>query len=145
MKRAKLYSVIAAVLLGLAIIPQIVAANTEPMRASEYISFYNAYAQPLNNGQVRFDFQITGVSVMRQLGVSQIQILEKTGTTWKTVETYRYHNYPSLMGNNTLMHTGSITFQGSSNRTYMAYVTFYAANAKGSETQELTIPSFTAK
>lgn len=82
---------------------------------------------------------------MRQLGISQIQILERTGTIWKTVETYRYQNYPSLMGNNALMHTGSITYQGSSSRTYMAYVTFYAANAKGSETQELTIPSFTAK
>lgn len=51
MKRAKLYSVIAAVLLGLAVIPQMAAANTEPMRASEYISFYNAYVQPLNNGR----------------------------------------------------------------------------------------------
>lgn len=146
MRRTKLYSIIAAaMLLGLVVVPQMVTANIEPLRASDYINTYKVTAHPLNYGQIRFDFQVTGVSLMTQLGVSQIQILEKTGTTWATVATYRYQDYPILMGYNTSRHSGSITFPGITGRTYMAYVTFYAANASGSESQELHIPAFTAK
>ena len=145
MKRAKLCSIILVVmLLGLAVVPQMVAANTEPLRASEYIFSRQAAAVPLNYGQIRFDFQITGTSIMNQLGVTEIQILEQNGASWKTVETYRYQDYPNLMGNNTLRHTGSITFPGIAGRTYVAHITFYAANAKGSETQVITTSSVTA-
>ena len=82
---------------------------------------------------------------MNQLGVTEIQVLEQNGTSWSTVRTFRYQNYPELMGYNTSRHSGSITFPGITGRTYMAYVTFYAANASGSESQELHIPAFTAK
>lgn len=132
-------------LLGLAVLPQMVAANTEPMRASEYIFSRQAAAVPLNQGQIRFNFQITGTSIMNQLGVTEIQVLEQNGTSWSTVRTFRYQNYPELMGYNTSRHSGSITFPGITGRTYMAYVTFYAANTSGSETQEVAIPAFTAK
>ncbi len=83
-------------------------------------------------------------SIMNQLGVTEIQILEQNGTSWRTVEIYRYQDYPNLMGSNTLRHTGSITFPGIAGRTYVAHITFYAANAKGSETQVITTSSVTA-
>ena len=81
MKSAKLYSAIAAlVLLGLAVVPLMVAANMEPLRASDYINAFKATAHPLNYGLIRLDFQVTGDSHMSQLGVTMIQIKEQVGS-----------------------------------------------------------------
>ncbi len=144
MKRAKLHSIVLAVMLfGLAVTPQMATAIAEPFRASEYINSCRASGQPLNYGLVRIDFQVAGTSVMNQLGVTEIQIKEKTGTSWNTVRTYRYENYPELMGHNLSRHTGSITFPGIAGRTYIARVTFYAADANGDESQIITTSSVT--
>ncbi|HBK85054.1 MAG TPA: hypothetical protein DDZ53_03375 [Firmicutes bacterium] len=145
MRKSKLYSmVLVALLLSLTFSPQMATAAEIPLRASDYIDVFRASAQPIGYGLVRIDFQIAGTSVMNQLGASEIQIKEKTGASWTTVRTYRHESYPDLMGQNVLRHTGSITFPGIAGRTYVAHITFYAANTKGSETQVITTSSVTA-
>lgn len=144
MKRVQIYGAILGVLLSLAFSCHSAVAESTLPQASEYIAAASASLKPAGYGFVRADFQITGTFVMRQLGAAEIQIEEQTGNSWTTVRTYRYENYPSLVGNNVLRHTGGITFPVVAGRTYRARIIFYAANAGGSEKQEFTTFPITA-
>lgn len=145
MRKLKFYGILPVVLLlSFAFASQIAVAAAMPLRASDYIDSIQTPIEPIGYGLVRIDFRITGTSLMQQLGATEIQIKEQVGSTWTTVRTYRYQDYPNLMGNNTIRHTGNITFPGIAGRTYMAHITFYAANAKGSETQVITTSPVTA-
>lgn len=144
MKRAQVYGAVLGVLLSLTFSCQIAMAASSPLRASDYIVNQHTTIQPIGYGLARIDFQVTGAASMHQLGVTEIQIKEKTGTSWTTVRTYRYENYPDLMGHNVLRHSGSITFPGIAGRTYVAHITFFAADANGDESQVITTSPITA-
>lgn len=136
MRKPRYYSILlVALLLSFAFSSHAAVAAEIPLRASDYFDSIQASLEPTGYGLVRIDFRVTGTSLMKQLGATEVQIKEKTATSWTTVRTYRYENFPDLMGYNVLQHSGSIVFPGIAGRTYVAHITFYASNASGSENQ----------
>ena len=139
--KKKLTIVIAMVLiLSICIGPAALAAN----RASLYIDSTSATMTPLSNGKISIGFNITGTATMTEIGASIIEVKNSSG---KTVKTYNFNDdgYEYMMGYNTFMHSGTVTFQGVVGQSYYAEVGFYAGNNTGGDADIFVTKSATAK
>ena len=104
------------------------------LRASEYISAYNAVIYSSDN-EVTVDCTIVGTDEM-------VKIYSSSGTN---VATYSYttKGYEYLMGSNTGRKTASVSYTGVSGRSYYAVVTFYASDGSGSDSRTHTTKTIT--
>lgn len=99
------------------------------VRSSEYLDFYNATIQSTGNGGVTVYFQVAGTRTMDQIGSSVIHLYEKNGSTWSIVKTFRYTDSQyasSMMGYNTAMKAGSVSYTGTVGKQYSASVSVVA-------------------
>ena len=94
-------------------------------KASEVIRRTNAAAIAIGNGEVSFDFFITGTKKLEQIGVSKIEIYSKSEGL---LATYRYFEdgYENMMGYNEYAYESEVVFQGEPGESYYAKLTFYA-------------------
>jgi hypothetical protein len=121
-----------------------VTASAGLLRASQYLSSYSAWATANGNGSVTFSFDVTATMTSDQVGVSQIEVQRKDGSTWTSVYTYNSSNTTGLILTNCTSYIASITYNGTSGHDYRAIVTFYVQRNGGSDSGTRTTNSVTA-
>lgn len=88
------------------------------LRASDYISSYNAVIYS-SGTKINVDCSITGTGRMKTIGIKSVKIYTSSGTN---VATYSYttDGYEYLMGSDTGRKTASVTYTGTSGKSYYA-------------------------
>ena len=74
---------------------------------------------------------------MKTLGIKSVKIYSSNGTN---VATYSYtaDGYEYLMGSDTGRKTASVTYTGTSGKSYYAVVVFYASDGSGGDSRSYT-------
>lgn len=111
------------------------------LRASKYISSYNAVIYSSGN-EITVDCSITGTGRMKTLGIKSVKIYSSNGTN---VATYSHtaDGYEYLMGSDTGRKTASVTYTGTSGKSYYAVVVFYASDGSGGDSRSYTTKTIT--
>lgn len=97
-------------------------------RASDQISICSGSVSANGSGSITISFSITGTDVMNTIGAKSITIYKYGGTY---VTKLSYGNYTTMMGYSKMLHSGSVTYQGTSGQYYYAVITFYAKDSNG--------------
>ncbi len=111
------------------------------LRASDSISSYNAVIYS-SGTKINVDCSITGTGRMKTIGIKSVKIYTSSGTN---VATYSYttDGYEYLMGSDTGRKTASVTYTGTSGKSYYAVVVFYASDGSGSDSRTHTTKTIT--
>lgn len=120
--------------------PSIVSAtsiNTNEPRASNYLTSYNTYICDLGSGRIQIWFDVMGTGTMDELGALRIMLYESSdgGNTWKWVKTYLHEDYASMLAYDDYYHCSYVSYQGSSSKTYKAYVCIWAGKNGSGDTR----------
>lgn len=108
-------------------------------RSSAYLNSYCADVTPKSGGRLVVTVDISGVGPMTKIGATKIYIYESDdGVDFSRVATYKYENYPKMMGSGTFYYDDAITHYGTPGYYYFASVYCYAANASGSDEKNYT-------
>lgn len=105
-------------------------------RASYYIDSYNSYICDMGNGEFQIWFDVMGTSTMDELGTLSIMVYEVNSDgslTW--VKTFLHEDNPSMLRNNYYFHCSYVSFYGSTNKTYTAYVCIWAGKNGNGDTR----------
>lgn len=113
------------------------------LRASKYITGYNAVISSNGDGDVTVECSIIGTGRMKTIGIQSVKIYNVNGTN---VATYSYtmDGYEYLMGSDTGRKTASVSHSGVPGRSYYAVVVFYASDGNGSDSRSYTTKAVTA-
>lgn len=117
-------------------------ADPAQARSNAYISSYSAGMTAGSGGKVTAYFDVVGTKVVDMIGATSVSIYTSSGTR---VATYHYSSYPSFMGYNTYVHSGSITYQGTVGQKYYAVVYYYSGDSSGHGSESLASNIVTAK
>lgn len=118
---------ITVILIIISIIMSMSVLAVQP-RANLYIMTDYASIVRKENNDVKIEFSITCTGPMTMLGASTIKLYTSDDTL---VKTFKYADYPEMMGYSDTSYTSSVTYQGSSSEKYYAIVTFLAENNSG--------------
>lgn len=106
------------------------------INASEYINVTSAWITR-DGGSVQVHFYILGTDTMDQIGVKYIYLYEKNGNVWSLKKVFNYTDplYTStMMGTNSAVNSGNVSYSGSADKQYYATCWFYAEKNGGSDT-----------
>ena len=129
MKKHSLFRTTIVLLLVLTMALPVSAAesNVAVPFASNYIDGYNSYICDMGGGQFQIWFEVCGVGLMDEIGTLSIKLYEVNSDgslTW--IKTFQHTNYSSMLDYNDYYHCSYVSFQGSSSKTYKAYVCIWA-------------------
>ena len=103
-------------------------------RSSAYLNSYAATVTAKSGGKLVVTVDVAGVGPMTKIGATRIYIYEsEDGVDFHRVATYKYENYPVMMGSGTFYYDDAATYYGTPGYYYYASVYCYAANASGSD------------
>ena len=96
-------------------------------KASELIRRTMASATAIGNGEVSFDFFITGTKNLEQIGISRIDIFSESEGL---LATYRYFDdgYEHMMGYDEYAYGNAVVYEGEPGESYYAKLNFYASD-----------------
>lgn len=107
-------------------------------RDSKYLAQYGSSAYAEGNSKILVDFFVQGTGTMSSIGVTQILIERKQGTSWVTDRTFKSQNYSNFLGSNKALHLSEVSFTGTAGVTYRATITAYAGDNTGSDSKTHT-------
>lgn len=134
MKRSiRLLCILLAVLMC---VPTVAMASEQPgSRASYFFAKHSTYLERISSSKFEVWYEVLATGTMDELGVNTIEVQRSSdGTNWMTMRTYRKAEFPSFICENTVGHTGHVTYYGVSGYYYRALVTYYAKNSSGTGT-----------
>ena len=103
-------------------------------RSSAYLDGYAATVTAKSGGKLVVTVDVSGVGPMTQIGATKIYMYEsEDGVDFHRVTTYKYEDYPVMMGSGTIYYKDAATYYGTPGYYYYASVYCYAANASGSD------------
>jgi hypothetical protein len=143
MKTKRIYTRLAAILLILTMAVGYMASavNAVDTRSSSCISSYVGGVAKTSSGLV-VSFSITGWSTMETIGAALITIDRKDGTTWTPVKTFYSSSTSGMLGSNTYIYNGEVTYSSaSSSKTYRARISFYATDGTNADSKLYTTNS----
>lgn len=133
--RKKIVRVVSLVLVAAALLTNIVFAAES--RESKYIATYMGETVDMGGGQIKVNFEITGMGTMSTIGVTKIDLYSLSGGKVATFE-YTDEGYEYLMGSNTFYYFDYVTYDGVPGERYFAIIKYYAGNATGGDTATYT-------
>lgn len=108
-------------------------------RSSAYLDGYCADVTPKSGGRLVVTVDVSGVGAMTKIGATKIYIYESSDNrSFSRVATYKYEDYPNMMGSGTIYYKDAITHYGTPGYYYFASVYCYAANSSGSDEKNYT-------
>ena len=137
----KKISKIIAFILVLATLFSICALAAET-RSSAYLLAYEGVLSRKSAGKLLIEFNVTGTGTMTAIGASIIKVYKSNGTLMKTYS-YTDTGCSGMMGYNTIMHGGSLTYTGTTGQSYYCVITFYARNSSGYDSKTYVTSTFT--
>lgn len=115
------------------------SAFANSSRSSAYLNSYCADVNPKSGGRLVVTVDISGVGPMTKIGATKIYIYESSDNkSFSRVATYKYGDYPNMMGSGTFYYDDAITHYGTPGYYYFASVYCYAANSSGSDEKNYT-------
>ena len=119
-----------------------VSDNSNPdvyvINSSAYLSTYNVALSAQSNHRMAIGVTVTGTSIMDKIGVSIIDIDQKTNGVWSDYNTlYALYN-PNFYQYDTASYVDTISFYGAQGVQYRVTLTVYAGKGSGSDTGSLT-------
>jgi len=113
--------------------------NEYVIQSSYYISSCDALISTGTGGLITVNCGIIGTGIMDTIGVKKMQIQKYQSGSWVTVQTwYDAYSY------NTMSASIYANYYGTVGSQYRAVITFFAANATGSDSRIMTTRSVTA-
>ena len=141
-KVCKIVSLVMVIAILVSVMPLVSAAT---VRASDYFWCTSAQITPTGSGNMVVEFDVTATETMKEVGTSKVVIYERQSNgTYKAVKTFTRYNTAGLIEYNTFCSVGDVSYKGTPGIKYYAVVTFYAKNAGGSETLNMTTRIITA-
>ena len=130
-----------ALLLAAALLCPMNVYAAEP-RASNYLDSYNAYPYAAGGGEVQIWFTVTADDYMDDIGTLSIMIYECSTNSsnindWDCVDSFTNGNTPSILGHDKIYYSGHVSYDGTANMWYKAYVCIYAGDETGGDTRYL--------
>ena len=107
-------------------------------RASLYFDSYSATVIPEGGGEITIDMSVEAKKIVTELGFKKVVIQEKSGSSWTDVKTLTSTSYSSFIAKNDAVHAASVSYDGTTGKSYRAKVTVYAKDASGSDTKTVT-------
>ena len=110
--------------------------NTPISRASYYLDAYNTYICDLGGGKIQIWYEVMGTGYMDEIGTLSIELYEVNGDgslTW--IKTFQHENYSSMLAYDDYYHCSYVSYQGSSSKTYKAYVCIWAGKNGSGDTR----------
>ena len=120
-------------------VPIGVSAATEETiipRASYYLDAYNTYICDMGSGRIEIWFDVMGTGYMDEIGVLAIELYEVNSNgslTW--IKTFLHEDYDSMLAYDDWCHCSYVSYQGSSTKTYKAYVGIWAGKNGNGDTR----------
>ena len=103
-------------------------------RSSAYLDGYRAVVTAKSGGKLVVTVDVSGVGPMTKIGATKIYMYESDdGVDFYRVATFKYEDYPVMMGSGTIYYKDAATYYGTPGYYYYASVYCYAANASGSD------------
>lgn len=128
-----------ALCLALALFAPIpVSASESPSApyASRYLNAYNTYICDVGNGQIQIWYEVAGTGYMDEIGVLSIILYEVNSDGSLTrVKTFLYEDHNSMLVYDDYYHYSYVSYQGSSSKTYKAYVCIWAGKNGNGDTR----------
>lgn len=128
---------IALILLTLLVLFNIATVANAAIYASEYINDYFAQIKRSGN-KITVAFDISCKDTMDQIGAQTILIQERQAdsTSWTTVATYSYTNYPDMLGQDDDYYRSSVYYYGAKDDCRYRAKVYYYAEKGGYDTAE---------
>lgn len=102
--------------------------SEQDSRASDYLTYYDAWATTGAKGEVIISFDIGATRKVGFVGATNIIVQEKRGSSWYGVSTHFGSESNGLLITNADSHYGNIAYSGTSGKEYRASVTIYGGN-----------------
>lgn len=110
--------------------------TTVTPRASYYLDAYNTYICDLGGGEIQIWYEVAATGYMDEIGVLSIILYEVNSNGSLTrVKTFSHENYDSMLVNNDNYIYSYVSYQGSSSKTYKAYVCIWAGKNGNGDTR----------
>lgn len=127
---SKFFKIVSVILVVAMLIPTAFAAEKEEAvpYASAFISSTSTYLYDVEGDTFGVWFSVTGNYTMDVIGASSIVIQRsRTGTgSWDNMKTFYPSSYSQMLKYNSVHHGASVTYTGTPDYYYRAYVTYYA-------------------
>lgn len=105
--------------------------------ASYYLDTYNTYICRVGtSGKIQIWFDVMGTGTMDEIGVLSIELYEVDSNgkeTW--LKTYLHEDYESMLIKDDWFHSSYVSYQGSTSKTYKAYVCIWAGKNGSGDTR----------
>lgn len=121
------------------------AGDTVSPRASNYLTYYSAYAVAGEDGEVIIEWDVQGTGRMDLIGASCVVVQEKVGSKWVGVSTYFGSIANGMLNDNVSIHVSSISYYGTPGKEYRALATVYAEDDTGDDSRTIITNSVRAK
>lgn len=141
MKKAKILSLILLVCMASSLL--CVEASA---RSSNYLDLYGIVLTPQSGGKIVVTVDVDGIRSMTQIGATTIFLYESTdGTDFTRIKTYKYEDYPTMMGSGIHYYKDAATYNGVAGRYYYAIGYCYAGDETGHDEKSYTTSIVRAK
>lgn len=105
-------------------------------RASYYLDAYNTYICDMGNGEHQIWYEVMGTGDMDEIGTLSIMVYKVNSDgslTW--MKTFLHEDYDTMLSYDDWYHYSYVTYQGSANTTYKAYVCIWAGKNGSGDTR----------
>lgn len=137
-KFSPIIQLVAFILILALITPLNVTAAENEIRpyASNYLTAYNTYICDMGNGRHEIWFEVMGTGDMNEIGTLSIMLYEvNSDGSLKWVKTFLHEDYNTMLSYDDWYHCSYVTYQGSSSKTYKAYVCIWAGKNGSGDTR----------
>lgn len=127
-----------ALILSLCIPCSAMAATSEEIQpyASNYLTAYNTYICDMGGGEFQIWYEVLGKSTMDEIGVLSIELYEvNSNGSLSWIKTFHHEDYSSMLFYDDDYVYTYTPFQGSSSKTYKAYVCIWAGKNGSGDTR----------
>lgn len=101
-------------------------------RSSDYLDAYGVYLTPVSGGKIVFTADVNALRAMTKVGVTKLYLYEsKNGEDFYFKKSYRYEDYPIMMGAGYYHYEDIITYEGTPGYKYYAIAYCYAGDSTG--------------
>ena len=110
--------------------------NTPAPCASYYLDAYNTYICDTDDGNIQIWYEVMGTGYMDEIGTLSIMLYEVNSDgslTW--VKTFLHEDYSTMLEYDDYYHCSYVSYKGSSNKTYKAYVCIWAGKNGSGDTR----------
>lgn len=109
--------------------PIVHASENIDTRGSDFFGRHITFIERVTTRQFEVWFSVVAVTSMDELGVCSITVQRSSdGTNWTNMKTFEKEDYPNMICNNTVAHSGCVTYWGTPGYYYRAAVCYYAKN-----------------